>query len=735
MLVSQSPASARCATRSLRRAFLGQAASIPGWLLALACMALVALSAGARAQQGAAPEPNKLTSVDYSVGAGNRIELRFEFSGPPQQPRAFVVRDPARIAIDFPGTANATDKRRVSIDVGLANSLNLVEAQNQTRAVVNLTDVPEYDTRVEGSSFILTVGAPSSRGGASQRTVSTGQGSTKAGNAQSGGDQAATSGLESVDFRRGEQGEGRVVVELASSEVPVDVQQRGGRIVVDLPGVTIAQDKRRRLDVLDFDTPVKYIDIEQRGDSGRVRITPRDQRFRQTAYQSGSRLTVAVRPLTQAEIEQREQEQKDEYTGDKLSLNFQDIEVRSVLQLLADFTGLNVVVSDSVQGSVTLRLKEVPWDQALDIILRSKGLDKRRKGNVIFVAPREEIAAREQARLEAQKKQEELAPLRNEYIQVNYAKAADLAEIVKSENTNLLSERGKVSVDERTNTLLVRATGDNLRRVRDLVQRLDVSVRQVMIESRIVVANNDFSKELGVRFGVNRDTTNVSQGDGTGAVVSGNADGVQQLVDDEEIEDGRYNVNLPASSATGSVGLALAKLPLGTFLELELSALQAEGRGEVISEPRVVTANQNEARIEQGVEIPYTQASSSGATSVTFQKAVLALEVQPQITPDNRIIMDLTVNKDSVGQVFSGIPSVDTQEVETRVVVDNGETVVLGGVYERSKRTDIERVPFFGELPVLGHLFRTKRQEDNKSELLVFVTPKIVKDGVTATQY
>jgi len=704
---------------------------------ALLWAAVTAFAAGVPASAPAAESDkqagNALESFDYSVRPGNRIEMRFELAEPVAEPRTFTIRDPARIALDFENTRNATGKRQFPIDVGIANSLNLVEAQGRTRAVVNLTEIPEFNTSVEGNVVRVSLGQGPDTSATQTSTKAQGDpkqaASTGSTGASAGQEATARSGLEGVEFRRGGEGQGRVLLNLAAPDVAVDVQQQGGNVVVTLPETTIPPEQRRRLDVLDFATPVKYIDIEQRGSAGRVEIVPQTQQYRQIAFQSENQLTVELKPLTEEEAAEREEE-KEQYTGDELSLNFQEISVRSVLQLLADFTGLNIVVSDSVEGNLTLRLKEVPWDQALDIILRSEGLDKRRNGNVIFVAPRKEIAAREQAELEAQKKQKELAPLRTEYIQVNYAKAQELAAIIQSEDSSLISDRASVTVDQRTNTLLIQATAESLSGIRQLVERLDVPVRQVLIESRIVTADDDFNKELGVRFGVNRDTTN----DGEGVVFSGDNDGTSNLINDEDLEDERFNVNLPASGASGTAGLALAELPFGTLLELELSAMQAEGRGEVISTPRVITSNQQEASIEQGTEIPFQEASASGATSVSFEDAVLELNVTPQITPDGRVIMDLEVKKDEVGQVFQGVPSIDTQAVQTQVLVDNGETVVLGGIYEKTTRKDVQRVPFFGELPVVGALFRNTQTENDKSELLIFVTPQIIEGGTGIQQ-
>lgn len=703
------------------------------WLLPLALLSLAPL--GVQAEEGESDTGNSLRSVDYSVLPGNRLELRFELEKPVSDPRTFSIQEPARIALDLPDTRNRTGERSIAVDTGVTESINIAESQGRTRVVLNLSEVPRYRTRTEGRTIVITMGgregatteAADDDGGETGGTTKTSTGDDSGATGEpfkdaESGQGGSGSGIEDVRFRRGEEGQGRIVVDLSDSEVPVNIDREGGEIVIDLPGSRIPEKLRKRLDVLDFATPVKFVDIMQDGNDGRIRITPRIEDYEQLAYQSEKSLTVELKPLTEEEIAERE-EDEPEYTGERLSLNFQDIEVRSVLQLLADFTGLNVVVSDSVGGTLTLRLKNVPWDQALDIILQTEGLAQRRNGNVIFIAPQQEIAQREQQELEAEQQKQELAPLRTEYIQVNYAKASELASIMQSEGTSLLSDRASVTVDERTNTLLVRDTSRNLEEARQLVTRLDVPVRQVLIESRIVVANDDFNRELGVQFGVSGNSTSenaavtsdgTTAGDlATGATATPNT--------------GDYNVNLPVNNPAGSIGLALAELPFGSLLQLELSAMQAEGRGEIISTPRVITANQSEAVIEQGVEIPYQEASSSGATSVSFKKAVLSLTVTPQITPDDRVIMDLAITRDSVGQIFADVPSVDTRELQTQVLVDNGETVVLGGIYEQDKNNSVSRVPFFSDLPVVGTLFESTLRENDKSELLVFVTPKIVK--------
>jgi type IV pilus assembly protein PilQ len=480
-----------------------------------------------------------------------------------------------------------------------------------------------------------------------------------------------------------------------------------------------------------FATPITKIETRTRGNNVLIDVTPTGE-YDYLAYQANETFAVEVRSLTK---EEKDELQRDRliYTGDRLSLNFQDIEVRAVLQLLADFTELNLVTSDTVNGRITLRLKNVPWDQALDIILKSKGLSKRQVDNVIMIAPTEEVAAREQLELESQQKIEELAPLRSDFIQVNYAKAEDLANLLKSDENRLLSERGNVTVDSRTNTLLVQDTTAKLTEIRRLLQKLDIPVRQVLIESRIVVANNDFAKDLGVRFGAtyNQDTTDdtILVTGGAAGYLSGTASYVQGYEYPEGSDAEALMVNLPVGAPSGAVNLVIGKLA-SHLLQLELSAMQSEGRGEVISSPRVITSDQNQATIKQGVEIPYQEASSSGATSVSFKEAVLKLDVTPQITPDDRVRMDLVINKDSpdFSRSVLGVPPLDTRRIETTVLVDNGETVVLGGVFERTKTNDTEKIPFFGDIPYVGVLFRKIENRDQNSELLIFVTPKILKE-------
>jgi type IV pilus assembly protein PilQ len=497
-------------------------------------------------------------------------------------------------------------------------------------------------------------------------------------------------------------------------------------------GSQLPSELQRRMDVSDFATPISFIDSIQEGSNIHMIITSLGD-FEHLAYQTDRVYTIEVAPISKEE-EEKKKKAKFGFTGERLSLNFQDIEVRSVLQLLADFTGLNLVVSDSVEGNLTLRLKNVPWDQAMDIILKTKGLDQRKAGNVILIAPTDEIAAREKLELEARRQVEELERLRTEFIKVNYARASDIADLLKLTDNAILSPRGSVSVDERTNTLLVKDTNSSLANVRILLAELDIAVRQVLIEARVVIANDDFSKELGVRFGVSASSGGSGSVVGNGdqnLITSGSLAGAGAIANGVSPGSDSLNVNLPVQNPAGSFALALAKLPLGTLLEMELSAAQIEGRGEVVSSPRVITADSHTARIEQGVEIPYLELDDGDAT-LKFRKAVLSLEVTPQITPDDRIIMDLDVHKDNVGEEVSfgrglSAPSIDTREVQSQLLVDNGQTVVLGGIYETVQAHQVSRVPFFSDLPLVGFLFKSTKDVDDRTELLIFVTPKILQ--------
>ncbi len=678
-----------------------------------------------------AASSNTLKNISYTTLTGNRLQIALQMEHRPSTPQGFTIDNPARITLDLANTRNGLKKRLIPIEVGVVRSINTVEAGGRSRVVINLNKLTPYKTHIDGNTLYLTLDIGARNANQRQNNSKT----TKTNPVAKQNTAAVVSppiilrSINNINFRRGADGAGRIIIKLSETGIPMDINEENGRVVIDFLSTGVPQKLVRRLDVLDFATPVKHIDIMNRGNNARIIISPINQEYEQLAYQSDDIFTIELKPISKRELEKKNKE-KFGYTGKRLSLNFQDIEVRAVLQLLADFTELNIVVSDTVTGRLTLRLKNVPWDQALDIILKSKGLGVRKNGNVLLVAPNEEIATREKLELEALQQVEELAPLKTEFVQINYAKAAEIAEMLKSKESSLLSTRGNVSVDPRTNTLLIHDTAEKLSEIRDLVVKLDIPVRQVLIESRIVIASNDFGKELGVRFGVHQNDL-YSPGSTGGTLITSSSNSVSQFSKNEVLASpDRFNVNLPVANAAGSIALALAKLPFGTLLELELSAMQAEGRGEVVSSPRVITSNQKEALIEQGVEIPYREASSSGAATITFRKAVLSLKVTPQITPDDHIIMDLQVNKDSIGEIFEGVPSIDTREVKTQVLVNNGETVVLGGIYEQSNTHQVNRIPFFSELPLIGGLFKKTLVQDQKNELLVFVTPKIVKTNV-----
>jgi len=671
-----------------------------------------------------AAQARELTDLDYSVMTGNTVQLTFTFDQPAIEPRSFTIDQPARIALDFPDTGNGLKKRAMRVGVGAVESIISAAAKGRTRVVLNLAHPTEYTTRVQGNQVILTLAGPDA---ADQPAAASG-GGTPVAMQPANAALALSKGITNIDFKRGPNGEGRVVIDLTTPAITTDVWREGNTVQIEFIGARLPEGLQRRLDVSDFATPISFIDSIQDGSNIKMKITANGE-FDHLAYQTDKVYTIEVAPITKEEEEKRKKD-KFGYTGERLSLNFQDIEVRSVLQLLADFTGLNLVVSDSVEGNLTLRLKNVPWDQAMDIILKTKGLAQRRAGNVILVAPTDEIAAREKLELEARKQVEELEQLRTEFIKVNYAKAKDIAELLNQEENSILSPRGSVSVDERTNTLLVKDTNASLTNVRQLLAELDIPIRQVLIESRVVIAKDDFSKELGVRFGVTNDSTAVG-GTDNAAVTTGSLGFGSQATGIGAGNPSNLNVNMPVQNPAGTIALALAKLPLGTLLELELSAAQTEGRGEVVSSPRVITADSHKAVIEQGVEIPYLELKDGDAT-LKFRKAVLALEATPQITPDDRIIMDLEVRKDSRGEDVSfgeGLfaPTIDTRKVKSQLLIDNGQTVVLGGIYETVQSTQVTRVPFFSDLPLIGNLFKSTIARDDRSELLIFITPKILQ--------
>jgi type IV pilus assembly protein PilQ len=695
-------------------------------VMGAAMFALAAVTFTARAA-----DPVKLTSIDVQTLSGSQVQLKLHMDGAAPEPLPFTIDKPARIAFDLPNTTLALASRRIDVRSGGVDTVLAAEANGRTRLVVNVDSLLPYTTKVEGNDIIVTLGQQPGAdvGKAAVARAATGTSAT------------AERAIRTIDFRRGSDGTGRVIVQLTDPRTPVNVRQEGNQIVVDFAGTLMPKNLMRRYDVQDFATPVQTVDAVRVEGSSRLVISAQGD-FEQLAYQSDNQYTIEIKPS----LKRTAQEEKKEYTGERLTLNFQDIDVRSVLQLLADTSGQNIVVSDSVTGNLTLRLQNVPWDQALDIVLRTKGLDKRRQDNVIIIGPTEELASREKAELAAHKEVQELSPTHTEFMQVNYAKVADLQKLIKSTNAkeSMLSARGSLSIDERTNTLLVQDTADKLADIRRLVQTLDVPVKQVLIEARIVIVSDTFERDLGARFGV---TTAQQNGPGGLLAVTGNGIGADTITSSGIANiaagnrplpattpalDNRYQVNLPAANTNGSIGISLLG---GSYLvDLELSAAQNEGKSETISSPRVITANQKQATIMQGVEIPYQESASSGATTTQFKNAVLSLKVTPLITPDNRVILDLDVADDSVGQQVTSatggsVPSIDTREIITQVLVNDGQTVVLGGILDTTKTKQANKVPFLAEIPILGNLFKSTVDINNKTELLIFITPKILREG------
>jgi len=690
-------------------------------------------------------EKNVIEDILYAKLPGDRIQVTLKMAKPPVEPNAFTITNPARISLDFPKTRVGLAKKSIAVKEAAVTSVTAIEADDRSRIVLSLIKPVAYSTNIEGNNFVLTVEAPvAAIAGALEPKTTHFASSRKTGKYS----------LKAIDFRRGPQGDGKIIINLSDAAVGIDIREQAGEIMVDFLNTSVASELQRRLDVVDFATPVQTVDTFAQGKNTRMIVTPKGK-YEQLAYQTGNVFTISVKPV----IEKPDEKKVDEfgYSGEKLSLNFQNIDARAALQVLADFTGLNFVVSDTVKGSLTLRLKDVPWDQALDLILDSKNLAMRRKGNVLTVAPAPEVAAKEKANLEATKSVIELEPLISELIQINYAKADDIAALLKSikaintiagqhpvfnqsvtitkestESNTLLSPRGQVTVDARTNSLLIQDTPGKIREVRKLIAKLDQPVRQVMIESRLVEATDNFSKSLGIRFGTKYTDTAPS---GRAGAVSGSVSDSSSIVAAGTLTSNSsgLNVNLPSAgigtSVAGSIGLTIAKIGSnGGLLNLELSALEQEGNGKIISSPRVITANQKLARIEQGQERVFTT-SVLGVGSVVTKKATLKLEVTPQITPDDRINLDVDITKDNFIDAVAG--TLNIKEIKTQVLLDNGETVVIGGIYEQDKNNTITKVPFFGDIPLLGWLFKSKEVKDNKTELLIFLTPRILSDNLS----
>jgi len=667
----------------------------------------------------------KLEKIDVNVLKGNRLQIRLGLNGEIEAPNAFAIEQPARLILDFPGVNSQLSKEqlRQNFNIGVLRRVNIIETPERIRVVLDLNESVPYEIVQQAHNVFINLGQQSHL----EKIA------TKPFEVTSKAKKVVEHRLEGIDFQRGAQGTGRIMVELSAADLPIDLKEEGQKIYLRFLQTQLPAALEKYLDVSDFGTPIQGINLLRQGSEVLMEVT-KVGISETMAYQADRRFTIEVRPVTQAEKDASDQ-QHFEYTGEKLSLNFQNIAIRSVLQLIADFTGLNMVASDTVTGNVTLRLKNVPWDQALDIILRTKGLAKRQMGNVLLVGPSEELAAREKLELESNRQVEELAPLQSEYIQVNYAKASDIAALLKSEKNTLLSSRGSSSVDARTNMLLVQDTSTKIEQVRALVHRLDIPIRQVLIEARVVYANDDFEEALGIRFGGalkfrpgNEPVLGLAGNrSGANAIAQGGAPSAASLID-------RLAVNLPATLSSGvnpaQMALSVAKLPGGTILDLELMALEAEGLGKIISSPRLVTSNQQHAYILSGEELPFQEATSSGAAAVAFKEAVLRLDVTPQITPDNHVILDLKVNQDSKGEVTpSGEFAINKRELATKVLVANGDTVVLGGIYTQQQSNSVKRVPFLGKLPGLGWLFKSETQSNQRTELMIFVTPKIIQEG------
>ena len=685
-----------------------------------------------------AQEVVTMKGINFAALPGNRFEVRMQFSGLPPTPQGYTVDKPARLVLDFPGVESALAEKRYPLSFGSAKSANVLSDGGRTRLILNMVKLESYQTSTEGNDFILQVGTQDTAEAFKKSSSLTSKISSDL-------SQYSTS-INNIDFRRGENGEGKVIISLSDPNVNINVEDSAGNITLNFSDTQLPVNLRRKLDVTDFATPVTSVSSDYDGSSSLVTIKPTGE-YDYLAYQTDAEYVVSVKQLSAKEVEDRKS--KFNYTGEKLSLNFQDIPVRSVLQLIADFTELNLVASDTVDGKITLRLENVPWDQALELVLKTKGLDKRQVGNVLMVAPAAEIAAREREELETRKQLQELAPLRTEFVQILYANAEDVYSLFTSSGStgsatkSILSERGKAIVDKRTNSIVITETEEKIEEFRSLIKRIDIPVRQVAIEARIVKASSTFTKDLGVRWGVFGGANSGSNA----TVVGGGQDNIRSLtsgVDDK----GNLNEKLKFNTLPGGIAQSLddamavdlaaqnvnaASIAVGLLtphglLSLELSAMEGAGNGQVVSQPKVITGDKQKAIIKSGQELAYQEASSSGATTTSFREAVLKLEVTPQITPDDRVIMDLLITKDNVADFIGTIPVIDTTELTTRVLVDNGETIVLGGIFESETLTEVTKVPFLGDLPVVGNLFKHRLNTDNRLELLIFVTPRLLQD-------
>ncbi len=715
----------------------GAARMLPGWLLRLGAALLLALGV-----QAAQAQANAIASITANQQGANVVLNIAMTNAPAKAPLGFAITNPARIALDFGATSNATGKSSHEINLGDLRSVNVVQAAERTRLVLNLKRSVNYTTAIDGKAIVVTIDGAGAGGTAVASQVSTAAAAVQP---------AARQQLRNLDFRRGSSGEGRVVVDLPNNQVAVDVRQLGNRVQVDFLNTGLPEALRRRLDVTDFGTPVTTVTTAAQGSNVRMTIEAQGQ-WEQSVYQSETQLVVDVRPVKE---DPNKLGGPQGFNGEKISFDFQNIEVRAALQAVADISGLNIIASDSVSGSLTLRLKDVPWDQALDVILQSKGLDMRKNGTVLWIAPKEELLTKEKLELEQRAQISDLEPLRSEIFQLNYQKAESFRTVFGLDangapggdsRNRVLSKRGSAIIDPRTNQLFVTDIASKIEDIRMLIQKTDVASKQVLIEARLVEASDGFSRNLGAKIGFN-DARRAAGGDpgyGVGGdnrlALSGNIPGVGAVTGQASGStfDNSTLVNLPAAAIGGinapSIAFSLFSSSDNRFLNLELSALEADGKGKIISSPRVVTEDKMVAVIEQGIELPYQVASSSGATSIEFKKANLRLEVIPQITPDGNVVLEVDVSKDSKGDETRAGFAINTQHVKTKVMVENGGTVVLGGIYQQTERSNESKVPLLGDIPFVGYLFKTQGRESAKTELLVFITPKIVADRMTATR-
>ena len=749
--------------RAINDGLRGRDARFALWTT-LAVMAACLFHVAAHAQS------NAIESVS-SVQQGNATVLRIQMKAPPAAvPGSFSIANPPRLALDFPDTSNGVGQNAVELAQGDVRSVNVVQSGGRARMVLNLRRPVTHTARIDGNAILVTMDPVAIGPAPASNAAAVGAYSFAKGDGQS------THALRDIDFRRGKDGEGRIVVELSDAQTGVDIKQQGQQIIVDFLKARVPDNLRRRLDVADFGTPVKSVRTFQQGDNTRMVIEPQGL-WEHNAYQSDTQFVVEVKPLRE-DPNKLVQGSRPGYKGEKLSLNFQNVDIRALLQVIADFTNLNIVVRDSVAGSLTLRLKDVPWDQALDIVLQSKNLDMRKNGNVILVAPRDELATQEKLELESKQQISEIEPMRVEVFQLNYQKADAVSKLLSDDKQKVLSKGGSAVPDQRTNKLFVRDTMSRLDEVRRIIQQLDIPVRQVLIEARIVEADDRFSRNLGSKLGFNDIRSTVYRtgsqidpvtgnpvavnvpvygagtpllGSSAYSTVSGNLQGVADLSSQLGSSLSGINlpglgqptainntnfVNLPAAGISGanaaSFAISLFGSSLTRFVNLEISALEAEQRGKVVSSPRVMTADQGKAVIEQGTELPFQVATSSGATAISFRKASLKLEVVPQITPEGNVIMRVQINRDAVGQLTPAGFAIDTRAVQTEVLVENGGTVVIGGIYEQFERNRVNKVPLLGDIPYLGYLFKNTSRTNDRTELLVFLTPRVVTDVAAA---